>query len=629
MFYIILGIVLIITVSAFIGKKKSTEPPLTENIAGEPLPESVDVSAQVNTAEEQQDKIKEGEVIPDASIETPRETSEITLVAPPLTSPEVNASTVYSSSGEIIRAPDSVKRDAYGLHWNNRNFELDVNGLVIKGAMVYWADGKPGIDEPSCIDITLPFDVDYTNHTKSNVESYAMMTPSQRGGYLMWLAGGRNVIPADLSWAYLWFMGIERRALLDKQDISLCVVESLRTLPFARNDRLYKNLRHLAIWLAVKYMLPEDQILKIIQNMSDVPIDFFNIVLNNYCNAKLPLPSYLVYIIMCYSPISTKSVPYTENLINAFAGIYKAQTGGGLILKSPRSKIPLTYVSLNTSISENKRKQEIIDLPDFFVDTTQFKPLIDSWNDFIKQYETNLFEDDPAKLEIKHVDWEPFIQENLEGGEAPLIIKLSALAIFLEIDQTEKPSSAVRKGISKIARIEGYLIIPELCIPGKEYDWEDNIALTPIDLGEKISDDYSTAALIYEFATALIGEHAGEYGGIHEILYAIINYFTLENDELTRLNILHDIFYRKTPVPENLGECLQTWLKVEEREYIRNAIYEILKLSDSRAEYAKQISEKLHRILGIVPDTYEKIAAPLIETGEKLVSILSTLFRNN
>ena len=628
MFYFILGIVLIITVSTFIGKKKFAEKPSTEKTEEIPLVESTNVDAQVYNEEKQQDTIKEGEAVADESSEAAREPSDVNpLVARPLTSPEVNASTVYSSTGEIIRAPDSVKRDAYGLHWNNRSFELDVNGLIIKGAMVYWADGKPGIDEPSCIDITLPFEIAPTDHTKSNVESYAMMTPSQRGGYLMWLAGGRNVMPSDLSWAYLWFMGIERRALLDKQDISLCVVESLRTLPFARNERLYKNLRHLAVWLSVKYMLPEEQILKLIQNMSDVPIDFFNIVLNNYCNAKLPLPSYLAYIIMCYSPLAKKSVPYTENLVNAFAGIYKNQTGGGLVLKSPRAKISISYASINTSISENKRKQEIIDLPDFFVDTTQFKPLIDSWNDFIEQYESNLFDDDPAKLEIKHVDWEPFIQENLEGGETPLIIKLSELATFLEIEQTDKPSSASRKGICKIARIEGYLIIPELCISGKEYDWDDIIALTQIDLGENIGDYYSSAALIFEFATALVGENAGEYGGIHEILYSTINYFTLENNELTRLNILHDIFYRKTPVPENLGECLQTWLKTEEREYVRDVVSEMLNLLDE-SEHALQISEKLHQVLDIKTETHEKITTPPEETGKKLADILSTLFRN-
>jgi hypothetical protein len=623
-----LGIVLIITVSTFIRKKKLLRSPSTEKATENLFSESEDVSAQDFAAGEQQDTIKEAEAVSVESIENTSESSNNNpLVAPPLTSPEVNASTVYSSTGEIIRAPDSVKRDAYGLHWNNRSFELDINGFVIRGAMVYWADGKPGIDEPSCIDITLPFEITYTDNTKSNVESYAMMTPSQRGGYLLWLAGGRNSIPSDLSWVYLWFVGLERRALLDKQDISLCVVESLRMLPFVRNDRLYKNLRHLAIWLTMKYMLPEEQILKLIMSMSDVPIDFFNIVLNNYCNAKLPLPSYLAYIIMCYSPLAKKPVPYTENLINAFAGIYKNQTGGGLILKSQRSKVSLTYISINASISENKRKQDIIDLPDFFVDITQFKPLINSWNDFIKQYESNLFEDEPTQPEIKQVDWEPFIHENLESEEAPLIVRLGELASFLEIDQTEKPSSAVRKGISKSARIEGYLIIPELCISGKQYSWEDIIALTQIDLGEKIGDEYSSAALIFEFVTALIGENAGEYGGIHEILYAVISYFTLKNDELTRLNILHDIFYRETQSPENLGECLQTWLKTEEREYFRDVIFELLNLLDE-GEHTKQISEKLHKVFDIKTETYERITAPLQETGEKLVSILSTLFRN-
>jgi len=624
--YIILSIVLIAIITAIIIKIKKSK-----SIANETDTEDTLAASESVLSQEQKSVNKDPEITlkPESEKETVSEPNVKPLVAPPLTSPGVSASTVYSSSGEIIRAPDSVKRDAYGLHWSNRSSELNVNGIVIKGAMVYWADGKPGIDEPSCIDITLPFVIANTEHVKSNAESYAMMTPSQRGSYLTWLAGGRNLMPSDLSWVSLWFVGIERRALLDKQDISLCIIESLRMLPFVQNEKLYNNMKMLSVWLTIKYMLPEEQILKLIQNMKDVPIEFFSIVLNRYSNAKLPLPSYLAYVIMCNSPIAEKTAPYKESLINAFAGIYKNQTNGGLVLITPRSTIPLTYVSINASISENKRKQEIIDLPDFFKDTTQFKPLIDSWNDFINKYEENCFEDEHGAFDIKRTDWEPFIQENLQGGEFPLTIKLSALASFLEIDQIEKPSSTERKGLSEIARIEGYLIIPELCISGKEYKWEDNIALTPIDMGEKISDDYSSAALIFEFVNALVGENKDKYGGTVEILNKTIQYFSLVNEELTRLNILPGIFDKETQNPDNLGECLKTWLKTEEREYVRDCLFEMLNLSDDPTDQARSISKKLHQILDIEPETFEKITTPLPITGEKLVSILSTYFVNN
>jgi len=520
------------------------------------------------------------------------------------------------------------------LHWSNRSSELNVGGIAIRGAMAYWADGKPGIEEPSCIDITLPFEIIDTGHLKDAAESYAMMTPSQRGGYLMWLAAGRNLTPSDSSWVSLWFMGIERRAILDKQDISLCVVESLRMLPFVQNEKLHNNIKSLSIWLTVKFMLPEDQILKLIQNMKNVPIEFLNVILSSYSNAKLPLPSYLAYIIMCNSPITEKTAPFTENLINAFAGIYKNQTNGGLILITPRTKISLTYVATNTSIPENKRKQEIIDLPDFFKNTTQFNPLLSSWKEFIKKYEENCFEEDLGEAEIKRNDWEPFIQEKLKGGELPLIIKLSDIASFLEINQTEKPTSAERKGICEIARIEGYLVIPELCISGKEYKWEDSIALTPIEMGEKISDEYNSAALMFEFITALAWENAEKYGGVKEILNTTIKYFSLINEELTRLQTLIEIFGKEAPLPDNLGECLQTWLKTEEREYIRNVVHDMLNLSkdpdkpNETSDHTKQISENLHKVLGINTETFEKITTPTVIAGEKLTSILSTLFKN-
>lgn len=629
MLYIILGIVLVVTISAFIGKNKPTGKIPKET--GEAEPANVfmqDASSQA----------QENSLITTTIDKTTDETAESksdepmnvgSLVATPLTSPGVSGSTVYSSSGEIIRAPDSVKRDAYGLHWSNRSSELNVNGIILRGAMIYWADGKPGIDEPSCIDITLPFEISDTEYAKDKAPSYAMMTPSQRGGYLTWLAGGRNQIPADPLCITLWFMGIERRALLDKQDITFCVVETLRMLPYIRNEKLYSYMKNLSIWLTVKYMLPEEQILKLVQNMKDAPVEFFNVILGTYSNAKLPLPSYLAYIVMCCSPIARKTAPYNENLINAFALIYKNQTNGGLILKTPNSEISLSYISFNTSISESKRKQEIIVLPDFFVDIMQFKPIINSWNDFIKKYEENCFEDESDGLKIKQIDWEPFIRKNHKEGELHLITKFSSLASFLEIDQSEKPSSVERKEISEIARIEGYLIIPDLCISGKEYGWEDSIALTPIALGEKISDDYSSAALMLEFITALTGENAGEFGGAEGILNKTARYFCLENEELNRLNILPSIFGERTQEPDNLGECLHTWLKTEEREYIRDFVFDMLELSNDpdTAPHIVQISEKLHKLLDVNIETQENITITP-ETGEKIVHILSDLFKN-
>jgi uncharacterized tellurite resistance protein B-like protein len=179
-----------------------------------------------------------------------------------------------------------------------------------------------------------------------------------------------------------------------------------------------------------------------------------------------------------------------------------------------------------------------------------------------------------------------------------------------------------------IARVEGYQIIPELCISGKNYIWEDSVALIPIAMGERISDDYNSAALIFEFITALAEENIDEYGGIQEILDTTVKYFSLVNEELAKLNVLVNIFSQEARNLDNLGECLRTWIKTEDREYIRNVIFEILNLSGDLDDSTKQISEKLHQVLDIQADTFEKLTTPPFQTGERLVSVLSTLFKN-
>ena len=134
--------------------------------------------------------------------------------------------------------------------------------------------------------------------------------------------------------------------------------------------------------------------------------------------------------------------------------------------------------------------------------------------------------------------------------------------------------------------------------------------------------------MIFEFIASLTGDNKDKYGGTEELLNTTIKYFSLVNEELTRLKILPGIFDKETQIPDNLGECLCTWLKTEEREYVRDCLFEMLSLSDDPTDQARSISKKLHQILDIEPETFEKITTPLPITGEKLVSILSAFFVN-
>ena len=85
--------------------------------------------------------------------------------------------------------------------------------------MVYVSDGKPREDEASCIDLSLEIGIPAYEAPGSlgYYPTYAKISPNQRANYLRWLSSGRVDPLSDIGYAFLFFYGLERRLLLERQ----------------------------------------------------------------------------------------------------------------------------------------------------------------------------------------------------------------------------------------------------------------------------------------------------------------------------------------------------------------------------------------------------------------------------
>ena len=112
------------------------------------------------------------------------------------------------------RTPDSV--------WVPKGKSVTIGGYQIDGGLLYVGNGLRGWDsyqtEASLIDPSLLVDrqgADYRARLLSYWPSYNSASPEARAAYLKWLAGGRSDPVADIGFVFLYFYGLERRALLD------------------------------------------------------------------------------------------------------------------------------------------------------------------------------------------------------------------------------------------------------------------------------------------------------------------------------------------------------------------------------------------------------------------------------
>ncbi len=106
-----------------------------------------------------------------------------------------------------------------GVRWLAEGEAINVASLAIPGGLIYLCEraSQFGNTEPSLIDTTLRVarsPMSLTDRQMPYWPSYKTITPEARRAYLQWLAGGRRQ-PADAGYVFLFFYGLERRALVD------------------------------------------------------------------------------------------------------------------------------------------------------------------------------------------------------------------------------------------------------------------------------------------------------------------------------------------------------------------------------------------------------------------------------
>jgi tellurite resistance protein len=106
------------------------------------------------------------------------------------------------------------------VRWIGKDESVTVGGQVLAGGMFYFAEktDRTFNQEPSLIDGQLPVQasqVDMAEKLTSYWPSYSTISPAARRGYLQWLCGGRCAYPVDIGYVFIFFYGLERRAVVD------------------------------------------------------------------------------------------------------------------------------------------------------------------------------------------------------------------------------------------------------------------------------------------------------------------------------------------------------------------------------------------------------------------------------
>lgn len=105
--------------------------------------------------------------------------------------------------------------------WIPRGESIEVANAVIKGGMLYFGSDLRAISgeiEPALIEPRLTVSRTAAHYSQRQTDywpSYSTISSDARRTYLLWLASGRDDPSADVGYVFLYYYGLERRALVD------------------------------------------------------------------------------------------------------------------------------------------------------------------------------------------------------------------------------------------------------------------------------------------------------------------------------------------------------------------------------------------------------------------------------
>lgn len=489
------------------------------------------------------------------------------------------------------------------VQWASQDEILEVANYHIEHPMTYWASGKTRIAEASCIEKNLPVSKPISEPIGAlgYYPRYENMTPGQRGNYLQWLATGKQGQLDDIGYAFVYFYGLERRVLIDGQDINLIIPEVVRLLRCYPESRSFNGYLSSFVAFAVartgiKSMTNEGFMLCFERALlNSYPEDLLAVILCWYYLHNLPLPSRWAFDVARQDIRTTRSVVVDrapEQFMSLFMQKYREQFGDGMMLKVSDRERLLGYHPASPSLLELGYSSTALAparIPNVLGIQSQFKPLVQIWSECIEELRAysravskgadittrEAYEALPPALrkDVDHPDaprWEGVVATHAsENGFS--LTPLAKLAEIQGFEQREKLTPTQSKALAQTAEDIGLAIVPDSRLTGRAYAWSDEVVLFRPEGSAALKQEngYRAAACMLELGMVVAGaDGIVDQEELDQIEQFLDDQFRLSSDESRCLKAYGLLLNKKPPSISSLSKSLRVALTSDQRAMI-------------------------------------------------------------
>ena len=515
--------------------------------------------------------------------------------------------------------------------WVPANIEKNIGGFTIPGGLNYVGRNlrsvKQYTTEPALIDPaleTMRSAADCHVRMLSYWSSYTLATPEARASYLQWLASGKCDPAADVGYVFLFFYGLERRALADAPGDPSARAEIPAILDEVRRLRsIYGSNRSFDSYSASFLEFAETK--RSAERGSaeaeePPPLERGRLSfdlrrrLGLLASLEKPLPANLAYAWFHNDPrtrfpASAQRCP--QQMEALFQAEYLRRFGTGLMLPANRTQLKLTYKPASASFGGPFSKDA--GLPDVSVLSTVYTKLnvvatdcfqqIDSYSRFVARHggRERSFEalallpatlwPDPIKQALC------VLKEQAAGRQEAVVMRFGEiLRLFPEAAAPAKSSYASFCGT--LGGI-GLGIEPDVRFGAAMPGQDDPVSLFPSEMPEKTSGAFGITALLVQLASFVAGAD-GEFSDeeAQKLREHIHSRLGLTLPEQQRLVARMATYREKAPSSSSLKKAMES-IEPLTRTAIVDLLLTILHADGAVSPAEVKALEVIYAIMGI------------------------------
>ena len=404
------------------------------------------------------------------------------------------------------------------LNWVPAGNQISVGELPINSGMFYFVKGQSaGNGEASAVELTLPVSSRAENPIVDlgYWPSYSGITPQQRRTYLEWLAAGRSDSdPAQrsLGYVFLFFYGLERRILVEKDNDPAILAELVRLLSLygpankSRSLRSYfLQLCHYGGWRqgVAEYRALWPQFIELDGERPNE--DGLRFVLANLHQNGETLDWIMAYRLALSMEECKRSTVVTrarEQFWELFQQRYREAYPEGMVLLASKQHSVERYAPASASLPYygSNSDQLCTRIPNVLGMRKQFTKLPGIWNSCVEDLsgfsrtlnsgkqglgaEIKVWQALPDDLRASYAHpLQQSFQELMgsavtEGSHT--FVPVSTLATMMGIPQKARLTPGQSREMAEAIGHLGYLLAPDTRLTGLPLQWDQEVALSPV-----------------------------------------------------------------------------------------------------------------------------------------------------